>query len=280
MKNQSIAIVLLTSLATAASAWADFGDVNQVAIFDIPGPTRHHHLGAPYQQTPDYWTDSSPYFSTSALVRPGFSTGTLSANAPTYAGRGTNHYISNTSRTSWFDTLTIDNPAFTGQTGALTIDVRFDGDISWAGDAQNCYMEDIYYLNGAATNLVDYTVGHNGVDGYTTSPWSLHQTFHLTTNFVYGQPIGLQEDRYFGVGQSRNTGNAQFASYDGTETTQWLGVTLVSAPDTSPDTTYTTTSSSGTDFTGAVAPEPTSLTLLLCGLAPFALRRRVANARV
>ena len=103
--------------------------------------------------------------------------------------------------------------------------------------------------------------------------------FRHEGNFVYGQPIGLQEDRFFGLGQMSNHGSHHFATYDGTETTQWLGVTLVSAPDTSPDTTYTTTSSSGTDFTGAVAPEPTSLTLLLCGLAPFALRRRVANAR-
>ena len=289
MKTTSLlTLSLLASLTTAAPAWADSGAYDNALVqvdSDFHRTNTFHNSGSVYQPTPDTFSYSGALATHYSLTEPGLTTASVHVALPTY-----DYTVNNRKRvwsklnTSWFDTLTINNAAYTGQTGMLNFDVRFDGDITWSGENSLLLMEDHFYVNGNEvldpTGGISYGAGHNGLqDYYPGGTWSNHQTYTVSTSFIYGQAISLGEDTVFwSVNTNYISQSGGFATYDGTFTSSWAGNLLVTAPDSSSDTSFTPASSSGTDYSMPVAaPEPGSLAMLVIGLAPFALLRRRAK---
>ena len=290
MKTASLlTLALLASLAAAAPAWADSGDYDNARVQVDNNQVRtnnFHNTGSVYQPTPDTFSYSGPFGTHYSLTEPGLTTATVHVAVPVYinAVPSSAKRMVSALNTSWYDNLTINNAAYTGQTGTMTFDVRFDGDITWSGENGLLFMEDRFYVNGnLAVDLsgISYYEGHTGLQNYDyfNGAWSHHQTYTVNTSFVYGQPISLGEDAIF---WSENTNyhsqSGGYGNYDGTFTTAWNGNLHVTAPNSSPDTSFTPSSSSGTDYSVPMAaPEPSQMALLVFGAAGLVMRRHRRN---
>ena len=288
MKTASLpTLALLASLAAAAPAGADSGDYDNARVQVDNNQVRtnnFHNTGSVYQPTPDTFSYSGPFGTHYSLTEPGLTTATVHVAVPVYnnASPTPAKRMVSALNTSWYDTLTIGNAAYTGQTGTLSFDVRFDADITWSGENSQLYMEDRFYVNGnLAVDLsgISYGAGHNGLQDYYPGAFSHHQTYTVNTSFVYGQPISLGEDAIFwSVNTNYISQSGGYGNYDGTFTTAWNGNLQVTAPDSSPDTSYTPSSSSGTDYSVPMAaPEPSQMTLLVFGAAGLVMRRHRRN---
>lgn len=160
----------------------------------------------------------------------------------------------------WSDTLTINDPALTGLQGVA----RFTYHLSGSVNATTAGLEDVnssfsLTLPSGANYQGGYYSNNNGYQGYQVSDLG---TVTDDVGFTFGTPFDISVG--FGGGVSI-LWDHQTSAGDVSLSLRAGGLTILSGSNPVDPSSYTTSSTSGTDY-AVPAPEPSTLTALLGGV--------------
>jgi hypothetical protein len=203
------------------------------------------------------------------------------------AGSGPFYPSYYTSAEAYFrDTLTIDAPGLTGQSGTVNVKFTLEGDLSMSarGDASlsstpedysstfTYYFQKIGYGNlsqGTQTEFFDGTVTADN-HSFSIAPF-LNTELTIAVPFTYGTPFDVKLTIQAASYAKTQYGGDGIA--DAEHTVTWGGFASVLDSGANTVTNYSTSSDSGVNYAAPV-PEPATAGLLMFGMAGLLSRRR------
>lgn len=189
--------------------------------------------------------------------------------------------------------ITLDSPGLTGLSGQLSANFWLRRTLSGNGEKGGIggTTLEVFTQLGEDEQRVEYSSpGHEPLEGYRylSSNWP-GTLVHLTTDFVFGEPLELELSLY-----SSNSGTDDFSiaagegSYDASSEfiLAWAGVSDLAASNGSHISDYTIVSETGTDYSRSFAPpipEPATYStagMLALVIVIFTRRKRNRKERL
>lgn len=183
----------------------------------------------------------------------------------------------------WRDDFLISSPTLNGQTGHVTLSLQIDGDLTGSGN------EPSTQTSNRSNVIAGYTFSQDGStigtgsqiyyvnNGQTFGTPFLNQTQTFTVNFTFGTPFEMQLSVSAGATSYSTGTTAVNTRADLSHTATWGGFSSVTDAQGNP-AAYSFSTTSGTDFSQPVIPEPGACALMLAtaagALAHIVRRRR------
>lgn len=186
---------------------------------------------------------------------------------------------------TWQDDFLISSSTLNGQTGHLTLSLQIDGNLTGSGNEPATQTSNRSRASAAYTfSQNGATIGVKSQDYYINTGESvgddfLNQTQTFTVNFTFGTPFEMRFSVSAGATSYSTGTTAVNTRADLSHTATWGGFSSVTDAQGNP-AAYSFGTTSGTDFSQPVVPEPGACALMLAtaaGAMTHILRRRRAS---